>query len=276
MVGLHSRAMHRVVLITGASSGIGAATARRFAEESRTELVLVARREERLRALAAEIGGATVIPADLTDPEAPARIAETVAAAHGGLHVLVNNAGAAHRATFAEGGYANVALTMELNFNAVVRLTESLLPLLRQSAPSAIVNVASTAGRVSRSGSGAYSASKHALCGWSDALHLEEAPNRVHVGLVLPGFIKTEGFPAHELTGHPVLRFIVGRETTVAEAILDCALHGRSERYAPRPYAIAAGLRVLAPALVRRALSGPRAALLATRTITEADSTADR
>ena len=84
---------------------------------------------------------------------------------------------------------------MEVNFDAVVRLTEALLPLLRRSAPSAIVNVSSTAGRVARPGSGAYSASKFALAGWSDALAGEEAPNGVHVGLVLPGFITTEGFP---------------------------------------------------------------------------------
>ena len=89
---------------------------------------------------------------------------------------------------------------MEVNFDAVVRLTEALLPLLRASAPSAIVNVSSTAGRVSRAGSGAYSASKFALAGWSDALYAEEARDGVHVGLVLPGFIATEGFPQRELT----------------------------------------------------------------------------
>jgi uncharacterized protein len=70
---------------------------------------------------------------------------------------------------------------MELNFDAVVRLTEALLPLLRRSAPSAIVNVASTAGRVSRANSGAYSASKFALIGWTDALSLEEVEHGVHV-----------------------------------------------------------------------------------------------
>ena len=84
---------------------------------------------------------------------------------------------------------------MELNFDAAVRLTEALLPLLRASAPSAIVNVASTAGRVARGDSGAYSAAKFALAGWTDALHLEEKPHGVHVGLVLPGFVATEGFP---------------------------------------------------------------------------------
>ena len=123
---------------------------------------------------------------------------------HGRLDLLVNNAGAAWRSTFADGGWENVRRHMEVNFDAVVRLTEALLPLLRESAPSAIVNVSSTAGRVSRPGSGAYSASKFALAGWSDALAGEEAANDVHVGLVLPGFITTEGFPQRELTDNPL------------------------------------------------------------------------
>ena len=170
-----------IALITGASSGIGEATARRLAREPGARLVLVARREDRLDALAAELGGATVIAADLTDEAAPALIRDRVQAEHGRLDLLVNNAGAAWRGRFADVGWENVRRTMELNFDAVVRLTEALLPILRESAPSSIVNVSSTAGRVARPRSGAYSASKFALTGWTDALHLEEKPNGVHV-----------------------------------------------------------------------------------------------
>src|SRR6185295_736892 len=188
-----------IALITGASSGIGEATARRVAREPGAKLVLVARREDHLERLAAELGGATVIAADLTEADAPARVAERVEAEDGRLDLLVNNAGAAWRGTFAASGWENVRRHMELNFDAVVRLTEALLPLVRRSAPSSIVNVASTAGRVSRPNSGAYSASKFALIGWTDALSLEEAPYGVHVGMVLPGFIPTEGFPQAEL-----------------------------------------------------------------------------
>src|SRR5579875_2621586 len=225
--------MSFVALVTGASSGIGEATARRLAREPRAELVLVARREERLRALAAELGQgrASYVAVDLLDEDAPERIREHVLARHGRLDVLVNNAGAAWRASFASGGYENVRRTMAINFDAQVRLTEALLALLRSSAPSAIVNVASTAGRVARAGTGAYSASKFALAGWSDALWAEERAHGVHVGLVLPGFISTEGFPQSELTAKRWTRWVVST-----------------------PQAAAA--RILAPALVRRVLGG--------------------
>jgi short-subunit dehydrogenase len=245
-----------IALVTGASSGIGAATARRLAREPDTQLVLVARREERLRALAAELGGATVVTVDLLDESAPAAVREALEREHGGrLDLLVNNAGAASRGTFADTGFENVRRHMELNFNAVVRLTEALLPLLRASAPSAIVNIASTAGRVARARTGAYSASKFALAGWTDALHLEERRNGVHVGLVLPGFVATEGFPQTELVERRLTRWIVSSPERVAEAIMDAGPGGRAERYVPRAYWLAAALRVLAPRLVRRATS---------------------
>jgi short-subunit dehydrogenase len=223
------------------------------------KLVLVARREERLRALADELGGATVIAADLLEPSSPARIRRIVEREHGELHLLVNNAGASWRGAFGESGWANIDRHMKLNFEAPVRLTEALLPLLRQStAPRrtdgrriAIVNVASTAGRVSRPRAGAYSASKFALAGWTDALHAEEKAHGVHVGLVLPGFIKTEGFPAAELP-----RWIVSKPEVVAEAIVAAGPGGKAERYVPRPYWMAAAVRILAPPLVRRATSG--------------------
>jgi short-subunit dehydrogenase len=255
-----------IALVTGASSGIGAATARRLGREPDTRLVLVARREDRLRALAEELGGATVIAADLLDPDAPARIAGEVEAQHGRLDLLVNNAGAAWRGRFGDVGWENVRRHMELNFDATVRLTEALLPLLRRSAPSAIVNVASTAGRVSRSNSGAYSASKFALAGWNDALHLEERGHGVHVGMVLPGFVATEGFPQAELRERRLTRWIVSSPEKVAGAILAAGPGGAAERYVPRPYWLGAALRILAPRLVRRALSssGPVAMTPAT------------
>jgi short-subunit dehydrogenase len=250
-----------VALVTGASSGIGEAAARRLAREPGARLVLVARREDRLQSLAEELGGATVIAVDLLEAGAPARVREAVEREHRRLDLLVNNAGAAWRATFADGGWENLERHMKLNFEAQVRLTEALLPLLRETARSsprrvAIVNVASTAARVSRPRTGAYSASKAAFAFWSDALHAEERASGVHVGLVLPGFVVTEGFPATELRANPVTRWIVSRPEVVADAIVAAGPGGKAERYVPRAYGLAAALRVLAPALVRRVTAG--------------------
>jgi len=256
-----------VAVITGASSGIGEATARRLAQEPGARLVLVARREDRLRALAEELPApATYVAVDLTDDDAPELVLTHVHERHDRLSLLVNNAGAAWRAKFADGGYANVQRTMAVNFDAVLRLTEALLPLLRESAPSAIVNVSSTAGRVARGGTGAYSASKFALAGWSDSLYGEEKPHGVHVGLVLPGFIATEGFPQRELVDKRLTRWTVSTPEAGAEAIVEAGLGRKPERYVPRPYAALAALRVVAPSLVRRVLTGGSAATLTTRT----------
>lgn len=240
-----------VALVTGASSGIGEATARRLARDG-AGLVLVARREERLRELAEELGGATVVAVDLTDDDAPRRVADAVESEHGRLDLLVNNAGAAWRGAFADAGWAGLERHMKLNFDATVRLTEALLPILRRSQPSSIVNVASVAGRVSRARSGAYSASKFALIGWSDSLYGEERPHGVHVGLVLPGFVSTEGFPQRELTAKRLSRVIVSTPDKVADAIVHAGPGGKAERYVPRYWWLIAALRVLAPPLVRR------------------------
>jgi uncharacterized protein len=264
----------RVAVITGASSGIGEAVARALAAERYGHLVLVARREDRLTALGASLAGipTSVVAADLTDDDAPGRVRDHLLAIGGGrLDLLVNNAGAAWRAAFADGGHANVARTMALNFDAPVRLTEALLPLLRCSAPSAVVNVASTASRVARAGTGAYAASKAALAAWTDALHIEEAAHGVHVGLVLPGFIRTEGFPADELVGRRATRWLVSTPERTAAAVLAAGPGGCAERYVPRPYGLAAGLRVIAPRVVRRALRSGVAGSFTTRTKADDD-----
>jgi short-subunit dehydrogenase len=253
----------KVAVVTGASSGIGAATARRLARDPGRELVLVARRGELLAEMAASLPCPTTwLAVDVTSSDAPERVRAHVDQHHDRLDLLVNNAGAAWRGTFGETGWANVHRHMELNFDAVVRLTEALLPLLRKSAPSAIVNVASTAGRISRPNSGAYSASKFALIGWTDALSLEEAPHGVHVGMVLPGFVSTEGFPQTELRQKALTRLILSTPDKVAAAIHEVGPGGKPERYVPRPYALAAYLRILAPRLVRRVLGGGAAETL--------------
>ena len=156
---------------------------------------------------------------------------------------------------------------MEINFDAVLRLTEALLPLLRAAAPSAIVNVSSTAGRVARGGTGAYSASKFALAGWSDSLYLEEAPHGVHVGLVLPGLHRHGGLPAGR----------AARQGAHAPDGLDAGEGRRGDRRRPGSAAgrsatcrartgSRAALRVIAPRLMRRVLGGGAAQAMTTRT----------
>jgi short-subunit dehydrogenase len=257
----------RVAVVTGASSGIGEAVARRLAQEPGMALVLVARREERLRALAQALPvPATWVAADLTAEDAPQRVRDHVLEHHGRLTLLVNNAGGSWRATFAQGGHANVRRTMELNFDAVVRLTEALLPTLRASAPSAVVNVSSVSGRIARPRAGAYSASKFALAGWSDALYAEERAGGVHVGLVLPGYVETEGFPARELTSRALTRWVVSTPEKAAEAVIDAGLRGRAERYVPRPYGLIAVTRIVAPWVLRRVGRGRLGTTLTTST----------
>jgi short-subunit dehydrogenase len=244
-----------IAVVTGASSGIGQATAREIAGHEGWELVLVARREDRLRALAEELGGATAVAADLVEEGAPARVREALEREHGGqVHLLVNNAGASWGSVFSDGGFDNVKRTMALNFDAVVRLTEELLPLLKASAPSSIVNVSSVAGRVAGGPrSGAYSASKFALAGWTDALHLELRRDRVHVGLVLPGYVATEGMPQEELRRRALTRWIVSTPDKVAKAIWAAGPGGKAERFVPRPYWLAAAARAVLPGVTRRA-----------------------
>ncbi len=244
-----------VALVTGASSGIGEATARRLAREPGAVLVLVARRVERLRAVVEELGGrAEALVADLLDEQTPARIRAYVEEHHGRLDLLVNNAGRSSRATFAAGGYAEVRRTMAVDFDAQVRLCEALLPLLRASAPSAVVNVSSMAARLPTPGTGAYCAAKAALAAWTEAVRGEERAHGVHVGLVVPGAIVTESFPQAELLARPWTRWMVSTPERVAEAIHAVGVGHRRERYAPRPYELGAVLRALAPGAVGAAL----------------------
>jgi short-subunit dehydrogenase len=265
-----------VALITGASGGIGEATARRLAREPDVQLILVARREDQLLRVSREIGreDTVVIPADLTDPETPALIARTVEEQHGALNLLVNNAGARWSIDFAEGGWANVERHMRVNFEAPVRLIEALLPLMRRTAaaagpltsgdvfagrplkaPVSIVNVTSTAARIARPGTGGYNAAKFALSGWTDSLYLEERQHGIHVGNVLPGFISTEGFPQAELVQSWRTRWLVSGVDGVTEAILRAGPGGRPEVYQPRWYWLGAALRLAAPNLIRRMVS---------------------
>jgi uncharacterized protein len=240
-----------LAVVTGASSGLGEAIARRLASTGH-RVLLVARRADRLAALAAELPGSQVVAADLIAPDGPATVAAAVEAAGGRLAVLVNNAGAGGRGTFGEAGYEGVRATMELNFDAHLRVTEALLPAIRAAAPSSILLVSSVSGRIARPGAGAYSASKFALNGWADAVRAEEAAHGVHVGTLLPGFIATEGFPQEELLAKRTTAWMVGRPEHVADGVDYLLRTRRPERYAPPAWRVMAIVAVLAPRLIAR------------------------
>lgn len=247
----------KTAVVTGTSSGIGEALARRLARDG-WRLLLVARREERLKALVDELGPNVLHEAaDLTDAGSVARVAKRAEAEFERLDLLVNNAGGNRkRGAFgdADYGYDYVREVMEQNFDSAVRVTEALLPLLRRSAPSAIVNVGSIAGRIARPKVGAYNAAKFALNGWTEGLHLEEREHGVHVGLVTPGFIATEGFPQEQLTGKAMTRWMVGDTAQAVDAIL-AAANGKAEVSVPGWYGVLPRLRYGMPGLVRFVLS---------------------
>jgi short-subunit dehydrogenase len=250
--------MSRNAVVTGASSGIGEATARRLAREG-WRLLLVARRADRLEEIASSLSDASALAVDLTDDDAPARVREAVEERFGGeLHLLVNNAGANWRARFGDpdGGWDNVRRVLELNLHAPIRLVDALLPLLRSSAPSSIVNVASVAGRVPYPRGGAYAASKFGLAGWTESLRYEEEEHGVHVGLVLPGFVATEGFPQEQMVAKAATRWAVSKPEVVAGAIVEAGPGGKPERLVPRPWVIPVVLRTIAPGVARRIARG--------------------
>src|SRR3954451_14593109 len=248
----------KTAVLTGTSSGIGEALARRLAGDG-WRLLLVARREDRLQALCGEIAaGAVYEPADLTKAEDVARVAARAESEFDRLDLLVNNAGGNRkRGEFGDPdyGYDYVREIMDQNFDSAVRMTEALLPFLRRSAPSAIVNVGSIAGRIARPKMGAYNAAKFALNGWTEGLHLEERGHGVHVGLVTPGFIATEGFPQEQLVGKATTRWMVGNADQAVDAILKAA-DGKAEVAVPAWYGLLPRLRYGAPGVVRFALSG--------------------
>jgi NAD(P)-dependent dehydrogenase (short-subunit alcohol dehydrogenase family) len=211
-----------------------------------------------LEALVSGLDGRAVFEtADLTDPDAVRRIAARAEAEFDRLDLLVNNAGGNRkRGEFGDPdyGYEYVREIMDQNFDSAVRVTQALLPFLRRSAPSSIVNIGSIAGRIGRPGVGAYNAAKFALNGWSEGLYYEERSHGVHVGLVTPGFIATEGFPQEKLTGKPHTRWLVGKPEQAVDAILKAA-DGKPEVSVPGWYGLLPRLRYSAPSLVRFALS---------------------
>jgi NADP-dependent 3-hydroxy acid dehydrogenase YdfG len=188
--------MTRTAVVTGASSGIGAATARRLVKDG-YEVIAAARREDRLAALEAEVG---VRPArlDVTDPASVRELASTVSE----LDVLVNNAGGAFGADpVATGDPAEWQAMFEVNVLGTLRVTQALLPALSAGPGGTIVNVTSTAAFVNYEGGAGYSAAKHGEHALTETLRLELAGVPVRVMEIQPGMVKTDEFAVKRYRG---------------------------------------------------------------------------
>lgn len=185
----------RTVLITGASSGIGAALARDLAGRGAT-VGLVARRADRLAEVLADCQSSApasrVWVADLAEADSAAQVVDAAIAAFGHLDVLVNNAATPGVRPVTRLTAVDVAHVMDVNFHAPVRLTLAALPHMLERGVGRIVNVSSLGGRLGILHEAAYCASKFALCGWSEALALDLWETPVKVKLIIPGAVDTE------------------------------------------------------------------------------------
>jgi NADP-dependent 3-hydroxy acid dehydrogenase YdfG len=181
----------RVAVITGASSGIGEATARLLVADG-YRVALLARRADRIQALADELGdGAIAIEADVTDRDSIVAAAERVQQELGGADVLVNNAGVMLLAPFSSDQQTEIRQMIEVNLLGAMTTTEVFLDQLREGGGGDLVNLSSVAGRTARPGSAVYNATKWGLNGWSEALRQELQPD-VRVMVIEPGAVATE------------------------------------------------------------------------------------
>jgi uncharacterized protein len=238
----------RIAVVTGASSGIGAEIARLLTRRG-WRCVLLARREDRLRALAEEIGGEFEV-CDITDREAVERVAARILERHPSVHLLVNNAGIPARTNFLEGDPEAV---MRTNYLGGIWCLRAFLPGLEAAAPSDVVNVVSIAGAVAFPPSGPYSASKHAQLAFSRATAAQLRSRGIRVHTVKPGFVETEGFPQRWLP-RPLRRLVIGPEK-IADHVLTSIERGRGETTVPRYYAVASVVQALAPNVLARILA---------------------
>lgn len=260
----------RVVLVTGASSGIGRATVARFAhvEPETTRFVLVARRGEELRTTARLAGldeaRFEAVELDFTDADAPRRLADHVRHVHGRLDVLVNNAGIGSDVAFEHADApASTDRMLDVNVRMPIQLVHEFLDLLTDSTGS-IVNVGSVAGLVGQPHSPVYAATKWAITGFSDSIRARVATRGIHVACVFPGPVPTPGWPHARLTSRWWARPLYCSDDVIARAIVAAAQRRLTSPIRPRVFAIIPVFRALAPRLARRALvasAGMRASL---------------
>jgi short-subunit dehydrogenase len=235
----------RRILITGASSGIGKALAQQLAPLG-AKLILAARSEDKLHELAASLPspsgsgaggeGALVVAADVTKEEDRQRLLDRAVQELGGLDVLVNNAGIASWAHFADSTEEILRQIMEVNFFAPAELIRKAIPILVNGVQPAVVNVASMCGRRAMPAWSEYSASKYALCGLTEALRGELARFDIDILLIIPGLTKSE-FSQHFLKseGRAKIEYDKGMPPeVVAAAIVKALVKNKTETWIGR------------------------------------------
>ncbi|WP_327042049.1 SDR family oxidoreductase [Micromonospora ureilytica] len=250
--------MTSVAIVTGASSGIGAATARRLAAEG-FHVLAAARRAERLTDLVAEIaaagGQATAVTCDITSDESVAGLADAAAQAPGPVTLLVNNAGGARGLDPVESGsIADWQWMYDVNVLGTLRVTQALLPALEASGSGTIVVVSSTAGLTVYEGGGGYTAAKHAQTAIAGTLRLELCGRPLRVIEIDPGMVKTDEFGLVRFEGDAERATAVYAGVPgplVAEDVADCIAwcatrpeHVNIDRLVVRPRAQAAQHKV--------------------------------
>jgi NADP-dependent 3-hydroxy acid dehydrogenase YdfG len=240
-----------VVVVTGASAGIGEATSVAFAQRG-ARVVLAARRLHRLEALADRIeragGSALALRVDVTEPREldglPAVVREVCGRP---ADVLVNNAGVPGGGAIEDLSYDQIRAVVEVNLLGVLYGMRAFLPEMLRRGHGHVVNVASLAGRFATPGTGLYSATKHAVIAASESADYDAEPRGVHVTAVNPGFVATEGFPQDGLPSWAILP-----ASRIGEAIVKVVREGIAPEYTvPRWVTPFQAFRVLTPPLYR-------------------------
>jgi uncharacterized protein len=248
----------RVAVVTGASSGIGEATARELARRGWL-CVLLARRGERLERVAGEIGGEWEI-CDVADRAAVEEVAGRVLERHPAVALLVNNAGIPARGSFLEIDPEVVKRVVEVNYLGGVWCLRAFLPGLREAVSAGggahVVNLVSIAGTVAFAPAGAYASAKHAQLAFSRSTAALLRGTGIRVHTVLPGFVETETFPQGNLSSRLLRRFVIEPER-VARKLVDAVEKGKREVTVPWfPYRLISIAQALVPGVFARFVSG--------------------
>jgi hypothetical protein len=242
-----------VAVVTGASSGIGEAISRELARRG-WQLVLVARREDRLRTLAEELGAEYEL-CDVSKREEVERVARAVTERHAQINLLVNNAGIPGRAGFTKIDADRLEEVLRTNYLGGVWCLRAFLPALEAASGADVVNIVSVAGTVAFAPSGPYSAAKHAQLAFSRATAAELRGRGVRVHTVNPGFVETEGFPQKSALRSPLFRRLVIRPDVVARRVMATIEHDRREVFVPRWYRAFAIAQAVVPGVFARVTS---------------------